>query len=394
MTLATSWAEWSQAGAERPWTVGVEEEALILERTTCAPANRIGDVLVHLPADVAERAAPETHACVIELATRPHATVAGVATELAGLRRTLARALARHGLRAAVAGTHPFATWQDVQLSPGVRQQAIHASTRELARREPTCALHVHVAVPDGETAVRALAGLREDLPLLLALSANSPYWQGRDTGLASARTPIFSAFPRVGIPRHFESYADYVDAVDSLVAPASIPDPSHIWWDARLQPQLGTVEVRVMDAQSRLRDVAAIAALVQCLVRLHATSEPAGTRLSPEALDENRFLAARDGIGAWLIAPGRGRVEPAAARVVRLLLRCRPLARELGCSDELEAIGPLARMPGDVRQRAIGRREGLVGLTAALAAEYSGRRLARAPLPSSHLDDALVRSA
>jgi carboxylate-amine ligase len=394
VTPAPSWADWSRLGAERPWTVGVEEEALILERGTCAPANRIGDVLVHLPADVAESAAPETHACVIALATRPHATVAGVAAELAGLRRRLARGLARHGLRAAVAGTHPFATWQDVQIAAGARQQEIYASTGELARREPTCALRVHVAVPDGETAVRALAGLREDLPLLLALSANSPYWQGRDTGLASARTPILSAFPRVGIPRRFESYADYVDAVESLVAPGSIPDPSYVWWDARLRPGLGTVEVRVMDAQSRVRDVAAIAALVQCLVRLHASIEPTGARLGPEALDENRFLATRDGIRARLIGPERGRVEPAAQRLLLLLLRCRPLAHELGCREELDAAGALAAMPGDARQREIGRRDGLVALTAALAADYTGRRLARAPEPSSHLDDALVESA
>jgi carboxylate-amine ligase len=388
---APSWSEWNPLGGERPWTVGVEEEALIVERGSGAPANRIGDVLLHLPADVAEWAAPETHACVIELATRPHATVADVAAELAGLRRRLSRALARHGLRAAVAGTHPFATWQDVQLAPGPRQQAIHASTRELARREPTCALHVHVAVPDGETAVRALAGLREDLPLLLALSANSPYWQGRDTGLASARTPIFSAFPRVGIPRHFESYADYVDAVDSLIAPGSIPDPSYVWWDVRLQPALGTVEVRVMDAQSRVRDVAALAALVQCLVRLHASTDPTGPRLSPEALDENRFLACRDGIRARLIAPERGGIRPVAEQVVLLLLRCRSLALELGCRAELDAVGSLATMPGDARQRAIGRRDGLVALTAALAAAYTGRRSEPAPHPSSHLGDALA---
>lgn len=394
MTPARSWAEWSRAGAERPWTVGIEEEALILERASCAPANQIGDVLIRLPADLAECAAPETHACVIELTTRPHARVADAAAELAGLRRRLARALARHGLRAAVAGTHPFATWQDVQLATGARQQAIYASTRELACREPTCALHVHVAVPSGESAARALAGLREDLPLLLALSANSPYWQGRDSGLASARMPIFSAFPRVGIPRHFGSYAEYVDAVDSLIAPGSIPDASFIWWDARLQPALGTVEVRVMDAQSRIADVAAIAALVQCLVRLHATSEPTRARLSPEALDENRFLAGRDGIRARLTSPEHGRIERAAERLVLLLLRCRSLARELGCREELEAVRSLATLPGHARQREIGRRDGLVALTAALAAEYTGRRPEPALAPSSHLGDALVGTA
>jgi carboxylate-amine ligase len=211
-------------------------------------------------------------------------------------------------------------------------------------------------------------------------------------------RIPIFSAFPRVGIPRHFESYAGYVDAVDSLIMPGSIPDPSYIWWDARLQPSLGTVEVRVMDGQSRARDVAALAALVQCLVRLHATSEPTGVRLSPEALDENRFLAARDGMEARLIAPGRGRVEPASARLALLRFRCRALARELRCRHELDRVGSLATTPGHARQRDIARRHGLVALTAVLAAEYTGGgpALAARPAvhPSSHPDDAVAANA
>jgi carboxylate-amine ligase len=128
--------------------------------------------------------------------------------------------------------------------------------------------------------------------------------------------------------------------------------------------------------------------------VRLHATSGPTGARLSPEALEENRFLAVRDGIRARLIAPERGAIEPAAQRVMLLLLRCRPLARELGCRDALDAVSSLVARPGDASQREIGRRDGLVALTAALAAEYTGRRPARAPQPSSHLGDALVESA
>ena len=142
---------------------------------------------------------------------------------------------------------------------------------RELARREPTFGLHVHVAVPDPETALRALNAIRGHLPVLLALSANSPFWQGRDSGLASARTPIFQAFPRTGPPRRFSGYADYVEAIDVLVRCDAIPEPTFLWWDARLQPRFGTLEVRIMDSQIRVADTAAIAALVQCLVRLEA---------------------------------------------------------------------------------------------------------------------------
>ena len=177
---------------------------------------------------------------------------------------------ARRSARA-VAGTHPFTLWEDVEVSPGARYQFLYSSMRELARREPTFGLHVHVAVPDPEQAVRAYNRMRAHLPLLLALSGNSPFWQGRDTGLCSMRTPLFQAFPRVGIPREFRSYADYVEGIDVLLRCDAFPEPTFLWWDVRLQPRFGTLEVRVMDAQTRVADTAAIAALVQCLVRLEA---------------------------------------------------------------------------------------------------------------------------
>ena len=222
---------------------------------------------------------------------------------------------------------------EDVQVSPGARYQYLHSSLRELARREPTFALHVHVAVPDPELAVRAYNGMRAHIPVLLALAANSPFTRGRDSGLASARTPVFQAFPRTGIPREFATYADYAEAIDVLMRCGAIPEPTFIWWDVRLQPKLGTLEVRVMDAQTRIRDTAALAALVQCLVRIEALSGMAEAELvhADEVLDENRFLAARDGIDAQLLDPAarplRARLGPPGdAR--RRLLAARPRAR------------------------------------------------------------------
>ncbi len=172
-------------------------------------------------------------------------------------------------MRAASAGTHPFAVWQEIVVSAGERYQFVYGSMRELARREPTFGLHVHVGVPDPEAAIHAANRLRTHIPLLLALSVNSPFWQGRDTGLASARTPLFQAFPRVGIPRAFADYAEYVESVDVLIRCDAVPEPTFLWWDVRPQPRFGTVEVRIMDAQTTLADTAAIAALVQCIVRL-----------------------------------------------------------------------------------------------------------------------------
>src|ERR671925_580343 len=182
-------------------------------------------------------------------------------------------------LRVATAGTHPFAVWHNIVVSSGSRYQFVYGSMRELARREPTFALHVHVGVEDPEDAVRLHRRLRIHLPLLLAVSVNSPFWQGRDTGLASARTPLFQAFPRVGIPRGFRSYAAYVEAVDLLIRCGAIPEPTFLWWDVRPQPRFGTIEVRVMDAQTTLPDVAGLTALILCLARLEAEG------FTPEAI-------------------------------------------------------------------------------------------------------------
>lgn len=208
MTKLPVWARWTEAAAETPWTVGIEEEVMLLDpRRTWSVANRIDAVLAALPPGIAAHASAETHACVVELRTAPHPTVAAAGAELALLRRALDEALrGTLGLRAAAAGTHPTATPSEVALSAGARYRHIGATMGALAHREPTMAQHVHVAVPDGACAVRALNGLRSDLPLVLALSANSPFWRGGDSGFASIRTPIFSMFPRVGIPRRFGS--------------------------------------------------------------------------------------------------------------------------------------------------------------------------------------------
>jgi carboxylate-amine ligase len=241
---------------------------------------------------------------------------------------------------------------------------------RALARREPTMALHVHVAVPDGPAAARALNGLRRELPVLLALSANSPYWRAADSGFASVRTPIFSMFPRVGIPRHFGGYGDYVNAVDPLLRSCAIPDPGFLWWDARLRPPLGTVEVRIMDAQSRVADTAALAALVQCRVCRHA-QDGRTADAGPDLLAENRFLAARDGMSAVLIddrTKGRCSVRN---MLNEMLEDCDAFARRLDCARELALVPALADDPGDARQRRCAATFGLGAVPAFLADQF-----------------------
>jgi glutamate---cysteine ligase / carboxylate-amine ligase len=345
-----AWAAWKQDTA---WTTGIEEEVMLVSPETWLPASRCEDVLGALPPDVAECARAETHGSALELATAPSRTVGEAVAQLGGLRSALVGTLDELGLRAAGSGTHPTARWEDVQVSPGARYRFVHASMRELARREPTFGLHVHVAVPDPETALRALNAIRGHLPVLLALSANSPFWQGRDSGLASARTPIFQAFPRTGPPRHFADYAEYVEAIDVLVRCDAIPEPTFLWWDARLQPRFGTLEVRIMDSQIDVADTAAIAALVQSLVRLEAGREP--VEVADEVLSENRFLAARDGMEAKLVEPSALCRRPVRDRLAELVADCAPVAAELGCAAELADVARLAAEPGAARQRAFG---------------------------------------
>ncbi|HEV2062518.1 MAG TPA: YbdK family carboxylate-amine ligase [Solirubrobacteraceae bacterium] len=346
------WARWPTDGV--PWTVGIEEEVMLLDPETWALAQCVEEVLEAVPRDVADAVCSETHSGAIELNTRPHATVAEATADLGSLRGRLAAVLDGLGLRAACSGTHPFADWHEMRVAAAQRHQEVAGSMRALARREPTFALHVHIGVPTAAAAMAATNQMRVHLPVLLALSANSPYWQGRDTGLASARTPLFQAFPRVGIPRAFASYNDWVETVDLLVRCEAFPDHSFLWWDVRLQPRYGTVEVRIMDAQASVESAGALAALVQCLVRLEATEgfAPAHLVHAQEVLEENRFLAARDGIGASLVDPAREQRVPLRELVDPLLVACAPHAAELGCEAELGLVRLLLDEGGAQRQR------------------------------------------
>jgi carboxylate-amine ligase len=351
------WADWR---ASDPYTVGAEEEIMLL-----APSgdlvNGADDLIAELPAEIAPHVSPETHGAVLEIASGAHQRVAGVAAELSALRQDLSRAVAGRGVRLASSGTHPCATWRAIEVSASARYQAVYSSMREIARREPTYALHVHVGIPAAETAIAVANRMRAHLPLLLALSTNSPFWQGRDAGLCSARTPLFQAFPRVGIPRVFRDYADWVGSVDTLIRCGAFSEPTFLWWDIRLQPRFGTVEVRILDAQTTVSESTALCALVQCLARLEAQEGHASAEVieSPELLEENRFLAARDGMDAKLLDPLAGRGVPAREVLDEVMRACLPHARALNCEAELELVAGLAEHTGAERQRAIAHSTG-----------------------------------
>jgi carboxylate-amine ligase len=371
LSSARGWAAWQRS---EPYTIGLEEEVMLLDPEDWSLAQRSDDVLPHLPAGLAKHVSAETHQGAIELATEPHATVGEAIAQLAELRAWLAEELSAQGLAVAAAGTHPFALWSETRVSPASRYQVILRTMADLARREPTFALHVHVGVPDPERAIRLLNQLRAHAPLLLALSANSPFWQGRSTGLASSRTSVFGAFPRTGLPRRFHSYGDWVATVDALLRCGAFPEPTFLWWDIRPQPALGTVEVRVMDAQTDVRATAALVALVQSLGRLELEEGHAPELLvaGEELLAENRFLAARDGIEADLLDPTAELRRPARAQLRAVLDAARPHADVLGCRTELETVARLALEPPFLRQLDVAERPGrLPGLMAELAAAF-----------------------
>jgi glutamate---cysteine ligase / carboxylate-amine ligase len=365
------WAEWQRS---EPYTLGVEEEVMLLDPADWCLAQRIEDVLAALPEGMRTYVGAETHASAVELQTDPHGTVRETVAQLRRLRSDLSDGLAAIGLAAGVAGTHATAVWSEIEITPAERYALIHRTMRELAGREPTYALHVHVGVRNPERAIYLYNRLRAHLPTLLALSGNSPYWQGRDAGFASTRTVLWHAFPRTGMPRRYLAYDEWVEAVDLQIRAGALPEATFLWWDVRPQPKLGTVEVRVMDAQTRIEDTAALVALVQSIARLELEEGyVSGTIVAAEeVLAENRFIAARDGMRAQLIDTTHESLRPVADVLEDLLHAAAPHAAELGCEDALEDVRRLAADPGAERQRRdAAERDDLAETVAALADQF-----------------------
>jgi carboxylate-amine ligase len=293
-------------GATPPLTLGVEEELLVVD----AQAHALSHTAVELLDAVGDPGAigPDTYAALVELAAPPSPTAAEAVSVLRGLRARVRDA----GGTLLGSGIHPDGAWGDVVHHPAERYAEIHRQLRGLLRRTPTAALHVHVSAPDAETAVRMFSGLRRWLPLLQALAANSPFWFGEDSGLASARAQLFRGYPRAEIPPGAGSWDEHATHVADLVAAADAPDYTFLWQDIRTHPRLGTVEVRAMDAQSDLESVEALASLVQGLAGVEAESTDAP---ASGPLHESSFRAARDGLAATLWHDERWWTVPELAR-------------------------------------------------------------------------------
>jgi carboxylate-amine ligase len=352
------------AFGQRPgFPIGVEEELLLVEPATYALAQRASRLLERL----AFQARPDVYESLLEIGSDVRGRAEGAVTDLLELRAAMRHA----GATLMGAGVHPTAPFGDVRHVHQPRYQALHAELRGLLERTPTCALHVHVGMPDPETAIAAANRLRAHLPLLQALAANSPYWHGRDSGFATIRAQLFRAYPRAVVPRAFAGWDDYVESLEHWMAAAGVDDYTFLWWDLRPHPRLGTVEVRAMDAQSRPASVLGIAALVHALAV--ACADGQGEVETVEALTESSFRAGRDGLDAELW--WRGRSRPAREVATETVALARAYARDLGEDDALgEVERILAGGNGADRMRAVHARGGMDAVLAHLVAETADR--------------------
>jgi glutamate---cysteine ligase / carboxylate-amine ligase len=337
-------------GQGEAYTLGVEEEYMLLDGETFDLVQRIDTVLAAFVGHEDEaQMKPELMQSTLEVATPVCRNAGEASRELRRLREAVRGIAAENGLRVGSAGTHPFSLFERQRITARDRYRTLVDQMQYVARRELIFGLHVHVAVDDPDKAIQVVNGLLVDLPLLLGLSASSPFWRGEPTGLASTRQPIFAAFPRSGPPPRFRDYAQYAEVIGYLEHTGCIADYTHVWWDIRPHPKLGTIEIRICDSVSRVEDAVAIAAFCQALVKHYSELfERQGEIPSYHRIltTENKWLSIRYGLDAPImdLATGRRNRLAVAQLVRRRLKEIEPHARELGSDRELAGITEILR--------------------------------------------------
>ncbi|GAC1468952.1 MAG: glutamate--cysteine ligase [Isosphaeraceae bacterium] len=275
--------------------------------------------------------------------------MAEVERDLSQRIRTAAHAAAQHGILLAWGGTHPFSHWREQEVVSTPRYLELAEKFRETLCRQVTFGLHVHVGVEDGELAIRVCNGINAYLPALLALSANSPFWCGRATGLQSHRVEVMSASPTGGLFPRIESWSDYEALAHRLTALGIIKTTKELWWDVRPSPEHGTVEVRICDMPADLHSVLGLTALIQCLVASLSKVENGNGPMDECGMmitRQNRWLAARYGLDAQLVNPHTGVTEAARDVLKGLVVQFRDQAEALGCSRQLDHVWTLSDAP------------------------------------------------
>ena len=337
-------------GKSDAYTLGVEEEYMLLDGESFDLVQHIDTVLAAVAGHELEtRINAELMQSVLEIATPVCHTAGDVAEQLRRLRGYVGEVARERDMRVGSAGTHPFSLFERQRITAKDRYRALVDQLQYIARRELIFGMHVHVAVDDPEKAIQVVNGLIGHLAELVALSASSPFWRGEATGLASSRHMVFAAFPRSGPPPRFRDYADYAEVVGQLERTGCIADYTHIWWDIRLHPRLGTIEIRICDAVTRLDDVVAITSFCQALVKHYSERFDAGEEIPSFhriLTTENKWLAARYGLEAPVmdLQTGRRNRVPVAQSIRRTVRLVEPHARELGSERELAGIEAILR--------------------------------------------------
>jgi carboxylate-amine ligase len=346
-----------------PFTIGIEEELMLLDPETLDAAPGIEKILDSVPDEYAGQVKPELFQSVLEIATMPCPGVTEAVAELGALRTMVGDVAREHGMRIGAAGTHPFAKCAEQKLVSRERYDELVSELGWIARQELIFGTHVHVGIDDPDKAIYIADGIRRYLPLLLALSSNSPFWEGERTGLMSARTPVFRAFPRVGVPPHYGTWEIYSRRVEGMMASGAIDDYTYLWWDVRPHPKLGTVETRVFDQATRLEDTAAFAAMTQALAHRYGELFDNGEPLveqPTELIDDNKVRAAIRGMEGMLVDFSLGRHVHADELAERLLEELAPSAEELGCTHALGRVDEiLAEGTGARRQLSLAEANG-----------------------------------
>jgi carboxylate-amine ligase len=322
-------------------TIGVEEEYQIVDPQTRELRSYITEILEEGQLVLSEQMKPELHQSIVEIGTNVCHSPAEVRAELVRLRRAIIELAAKNGLKIAAAGTHPFSSWLTQEITPLERYFGVEQDMQDLARQLLIFGTHIHIGIEDPEFMIDAMNVLRYLLPHLLCLSTSSPFWMGRETGLKSYRSIIFRHFPRTGIPRVFQSYADFQYLLDTLVRTHSVPDGSKIWWDVRPNGKYPTLEVRICDVCTRVDEAVAIAAILQAIVaKLWRLRRDNMTfRIYPaDLIEENKWRAVRYGLDGKLIDFGKQEEVP-ARELIRELVDwfIGDIADELGSRREIE---------------------------------------------------------
>ncbi len=322
------------------FTIGVEEEFQIIDPATCELRSHVSELVAAASPSIGEQVKHELHQSIVEMGTKICENVPELRIEMHRTRSELVAAAERVGLQVAAAGTHPFSSWIDQVISPGERYKNIVEELQQLARSLLIFGMHVHVAMPDGQTTIDLMNAVRYFLPHLLALSTSSPFWMGRNTGLKSFRTTVFRRFPRTGVPDYFGSWGEYENYINLLIRLNCIDNAKKIWWDVRPHPSFGTLEFRMCDVTTRVEEAVTIAALTQAVVvKLHRLYERnMGFRLYRRTLiEENKWRAARYGIDGKLIDFGKQTEVPMRDLALELLEFVDDVLDDLGSRSAVE---------------------------------------------------------